>query len=69
MAAGFTKLREKDAFHLEQGGKYFFTRNETALVAFVVGGAYEAGNGFNLIAAHSDSPNFKVKPVYDIRVC
>jgi aspartyl aminopeptidase len=45
--AGFTKLSEKEAWKgkLEQAGKYFFTRNGSTIVAFVVGGNYKAGEG------------------------
>ena len=63
MAAGFTRLSERDEWRLIPGGKYFFTRNTTSLIAFTVGGAYVPGNGFTILGAHSDSPCLKVKAV------
>ena len=63
-SAGFTAIDEKDAWtgKLVKGGKYYFTRNRSCLVAFTVGGSYEPGNGFKVIGAHTDSPNLRVKP-------
>ena len=63
LAAGFTELNEREPFQsLVQGGKYFFTRNMTSIVAFAVGGAFTAGNGFTVVGAHTDSPCPKLKP-------
>lgn len=63
LAAGFVELSEAAAWPLARGGKYFFTRNSTTILAFTVGGAYEAANGFTALGAHTDSPCFKIKPV------
>lgn len=43
--------------------KYFLSRNGSALVAFTVGDSFSAGDGYVILAAHSDSPCLKVKPV------
>eukprot|EP00163_Fabomonas_tropica_P016330 TRINITY_DN29337_c0_g1_i1.p1 TRINITY_DN29337_c0_g1~~TRINITY_DN29337_c0_g1_i1.p1 ORF type:complete len:499 (+),score=153.64 TRINITY_DN29337_c0_g1_i1:117-1613(+) len=61
--AGYEYLSESDSWaNIKRGGKYFFTRNESSFVAFAVGGKYQAGNGFNIVATHTDSPDLKVKP-------
>ena len=56
LAAGFVELAETDAWRplLKPGGGYFYVRGG-ALVAFFVGAAFEAGNGFNIVGAHTDS--------------
>ncbi|CAD6234566.1 unnamed protein product [Miscanthus lutarioriparius] len=60
--AGFKLLSESDDWDLQPGGRYFFTRNMSCLVAFAIGEKYRVGNGFNIIAAHTDSPCLKLKP-------
>ncbi|KAG0166283.1 hypothetical protein DFQ28_006501 [Apophysomyces sp. BC1034] len=61
--AGFERISERADWHLKKQGRYYFTRNGSSLVAFVVGGRYESGNGFSIVGAHTDSPCLKVKPV------
>ncbi|KAK3015037.1 hypothetical protein RJ639_005562 [Escallonia herrerae] len=60
--AGFHLLSENDEWDLKPGGCYFFTRNMSCLVAFTIGQKYSMGNGFHVIAAHTDSPCLKLKP-------
>ncbi|XP_052186361.1 probable aspartyl aminopeptidase [Diospyros lotus] len=62
IAAGFHLLNENDEWDVKPGGRYFFTRNMSCLVAFAVGEKYQVGNGFHVIAAHTDSPCLKLKP-------
>ncbi|KAF3787311.1 putative aspartyl aminopeptidase [Nymphaea thermarum] len=63
LAAGFHLLDENDEWEIKPGGRYFFTRNMSCLVAFAVGEKYSLGSGFHVIAAHTDSPCLKLKPV------
>lgn len=62
--AGFIRLDERDdwASLLKPGGKYYFTRNRSCIVAFTIGGKFKPGNGFKAIGAHTDSPNLRIKP-------
>ena len=39
-AAGFTRLMEGEDWEIKTMGKYFFTRNDSCLFCFTVGGAY-----------------------------
>ncbi len=57
---GFSELRETDSWHILPGGKHYVIKNGTAVMAFIAGRKPEAG--FAVIAAHSDSPGFRLKP-------
>ncbi len=58
--AGFTELHEAYSWDIEPGGRYYVTKNGSAVMAFVAG--TEPAAGFGIIAAHSDSPGFRIKP-------
>lgn len=61
--AGFEKLNEYSTWKLENGKKYYVTRNHSSVIAFAV-----PENGFSpfrIVASHSDSPVFKLKPVFE----
>lgn len=65
--AGFVRISEKEQWtYLERGGKYYYIRNGSTIVAFAVGKEFDpssnAGSGFVCIGSHTDSPNLKVKP-------
>ena len=65
---GFKELKEADRWNLEVEGKYFVTKNDSALIAFRVGKGDIAENGFKIIGAHTDSPGFRIKPNPEITV-
>ena len=61
--AGFLKLEESDDWSLAAGGRYYLTRNDSSLIAFVVGEQSGPEAGVRMVGAHTDSPNLMVKPV------
>ncbi len=64
--AGFKRLNENEKYDISLGGSYFVTRNNSSIIAFKIPDKeYKA---FNIIAAHSDSPTFKIKPNAEIEV-
>eukprot|EP01128_Nolandella_sp_AFSM9_P006892 TRINITY_DN3640_c0_g1_i1.p1 TRINITY_DN3640_c0_g1~~TRINITY_DN3640_c0_g1_i1.p1 ORF type:complete len:602 (-),score=141.21 TRINITY_DN3640_c0_g1_i1:115-1920(-) len=65
-AAGYTQLHEKEPFNIEKGKKYYFTRNQSSLIAFAVGKKWAPGSGYSIIGAHTDSPVLHVKPTSKI---
>ena len=64
--AGFTKLSETEAWNLVSGGKYFVTRNDSSVLAFIVPG--KDFDSFAIISSHSDSPNFRIKENAEMNV-
>ncbi len=61
---GYTELYENDLWTLEVGGKYFVRRGETSLIAFRV--PSDAWEGYGIVASHTDSPSFKLKPSFEL---
>lgn len=57
---GYKKLDESKEWSIEKGGKYYTTRNNSSIIAFNVGNDLSDYH-FQMTAAHSDSPTYKIK--------
>jgi len=57
--AGFTRLEETDRWSLEEGKKYYVTRNDSSIIAFTYP---KTSKNYVMVGAHTDSPNLKLKP-------
>ena len=57
---GFERLHERDDWHLKPG-RYLVTRNDSSLIAFVLGTLDTVSSGLRMVGAHTDSPCLKVK--------
>lgn len=67
LRAGFEKLEMADnKWELRPNGRYFLTRNSSALFAFIMPDSDDVDASFRIIAAHTDSPCFKIKPNAEI---
>ena len=63
---GFQGLRSDEPLtgKIQAGGKYYYTVENSTIVAFTVGKDYKPGTafGFHMVGGHTDSPNLKIKP-------
>ncbi|CCH58167.1 hypothetical protein TBLA_0A03690 [Henningerozyma blattae CBS 6284] len=62
---GFKELSERDQWNgkVEKLGKYFVTRNNSSIIAFIVGNNWKPGNPIAITGAHTDSPVLRIKPI------
>ena len=60
--AGYKCLDSSDIWDIKAGDKFYVTKNDSAIFAVHTGTGNIAETGFKIIAAHSDSPCFRVKP-------
>ena len=65
LEAGYVQLPDNSVWQLQEGGRYFVTRNDSAIIAFRV--PRSDFRGFMIMASHSDSPVFKIKENPEIR--
>lgn len=66
-AAGFSRLSPENNGALQAGSRHYLTRNDSSIVAFVVGADAQAHGGVRMVGAHTDSPCLMVKPVPEKR--
>jgi len=57
--AGFSELKEEEKWELEEGGRYFVTRNDSSVIAFTYP---KNRRDYTMIGSHTDSPNLRLKP-------
>ncbi|MCH9632693.1 MAG: putative M18 family aminopeptidase 2 [Chlamydiae bacterium] len=60
-SCGFVELDEKKEFQIKPKGKYFVSRDDGALVAFIVPQKKKIKKAHFLLS-HTDSPTFRIKP-------
>lgn len=65
---GFERLNLNNRWTLKPGGRYYTMKNGSAIFAFTLGKGNPASEGFKFIAAHSDSPGFRIKPTPEMVV-
>ncbi len=63
---GYKKCQEHSKWTLQKGGRYYVTRNGSALIAFAI--PENDIDGYRILASHSDSPTFKIKENPEITV-
>ncbi len=63
---GFKELNPAESWQIQKGEKCYVVMNDSAIFAFIAGTGNPAETGFKIIAAHSDSPSFKIKPSPEI---
>ncbi|OPY18002.1 MAG: putative aminopeptidase 2 [Methanomethylovorans sp. PtaU1.Bin093] len=61
-AAGFMELEMSEPWTLNASGKYYLTPYPSMLVGFTVGSGQILAKSVKMIAAHTDSPGFRIKP-------
>jgi aspartyl aminopeptidase len=64
--AGYSQLHVANTWHLEAGGCYYITRNDSTIVAFQLP-QENARQRMHMVGAHTDSPCLKVKPNPEIQ--
>lgn len=64
---GFRELGEQDVWSLAPGGRYMVTRNRSSVIALTI--PKQGMSHFQIVASHSDSPAFKLKPAAEDTVC
>lgn len=64
-AQGFIEIKEGDSWSLQQGQRYYIKHHQSSICAFVL--PTLSPKRVRLLASHTDSPSFKLKPQPEIR--
>ncbi len=62
LACDFVQLQETEQWHLKPGGRHYVIRDDSSIIAFVLGTKPFTETGFKILGAHTDSPGLRVKP-------
>lgn len=60
--AGYKELDPREEWKIKGGERFYCKKNSSSIFAFTIGSGMEETAGFRIVAAHSDSPGFKLKP-------
>lgn len=62
-SSGYAELEEGSEWVITKGGRYYVVRNDSTIAAFTIPSEcdYDDIKGFHIVAAHGDSPTFKIK--------
>lgn len=66
-SAGYTPLVEDVSWDIKAGGKYYLTRNDSSIVAFIAGRSSSPVHGIRMVGAHTDSPCLMAKPSPEVQ--
>ena len=66
-AAGYEELQEKDIWKIRPGKAFYAVRGGSALIAFRIPDT--EAESFRIMASHSDSPAFRLKPNAETQAC
>lgn len=64
--AGYTRLTDASDWVTQPGGRYYLTRNDSSLVAFVLAPGAVPADGLRMVGAHTDSPCLMLKPAPEL---
>lgn len=64
---GFNQLKEENSWNLEKKNRYYVMRNNSSIIAFVMGENEPWETGIKIVGAHTDSPCLRIKPVPELK--
>jgi aspartyl aminopeptidase len=65
---GFTRLKECDSWNIGANARFYTIRSDASVIAGITGTQNCETAGCRIIAAHTDSPGFRIKPLPDRKI-